>query len=309
MRIAFMGTPDFAVPALEALHQAGHEIVAVYCQPARPSGRGRKVHPCAVQQYAESINVPVYSPVQLKKQTEEFERFSSLNLDVAVIAAYGLILPSEMLNAPKLGCINIHASLLPRWRGASPIQSSMWAGDTQTGISIMQMDRGLDTGAVYMTKSIPITPTTYAQALHDQLASLGGELILQTLALLKNTPPAPTLQPQEGITYARQLTKEDGKINWALSAIEIDQQIRALTPWPGTYTKLEGQFLKITKTELVLTKTLASPGTVIDTDLSIACGHNQTIRLLEVQMAGKKKMSSQEFLRGNPVKIGTLLGQ
>lgn len=310
MRIAFMGTPDFAVPALQALHQAGHEIVAVYCQPARPAGRGQKIRPCAVQQAAEELNIPVYSPIKLKKQQEEFERFASFNLDVAIVAAYGLILPSEILNAPRLGCINIHASLLPRWRGASPIQSAIWAGDTQTGISIMKMDIGLDTGDVYQEGILPIKPQTTAQSLHDDLSLLGGKLVLETLdALTRNPSLTSTPQSEDGVIYARQLTKEDGKIDWKLSAKEIDQQIRALTPWPGTYTFLDGNLLKITKAVIGQKKSTTAPGSIISSeDLMITCGDQHTIELLEVQLAGKKAMSVQDFLRGNAISSNTILG-
>lgn len=310
MRIAFMGTPDFAVPALQALHQAGHEIVAVYCQPARPAGRGRKIRPCAVQQAAEELNIPVYSPIKLKKQQEEFERFASFNLDVAIVAAYGLILPSEILNAPRLGCINIHASLLPRWRGASPIQSAIWAGDTQTGVSIMKMDVGLDTGDVYHEGMLPIMLQTTAQSLHDDLSHLGGKLVLQTLEALAENPSLVSYpQSTEGVTYARQLTKEDGKINWKLSAKEIDQQIRALTPWPGTYSFLDGNPLKITKAHISHKKSTTAPGSILSSQgLVVTCGDHHTIELLEVQLAGKKAMSVQDFLRGNPISSDTILG-
>lgn len=310
MRIAFMGTPDFAVPALQALYQAGHEIVAVYCQPARPAGRGRKIRSCAVQQAAEELKIPVYSPIKLKKQPEEFDRFASFNLDVAIVAAYGLLLPFEMLNTPRLGCLNIHASLLPRWRGASPIQSSIWAGDTQTGVSIMKMDVGLDTGDVYHEGILPITHQTTAQSLHDDLSRLGGKLVLQTLKALNDNPSlSPYPQSKDGIIYARQLTKEDGKINWALTAKEIDQQIRALTPWPGTYTLLDGNLLKITKAVISTEKNTNTPGSILLSDtLLVTCGDHQTIELLEVQLAGKKAMSVQDFLRGNSISSKTILG-
>ncbi|CAI3946249.1 Methionyl-tRNA formyltransferase (Fmt) (PDB:1FMT) [Commensalibacter communis] len=307
-----MGTPDFAVPALHALHHAGHEIVAVYCQPARPAGRGRKIRPCAVQQAAVTLNIPVYAPLKLKKQPEEFERFNALNLDVAVVAAYGLILPAEMLNAPRLGCLNIHASLLPRWRGASPIQSAIWAGDQQSGVSIMKMDIGLDTGDVYLEGVLPITLQTTAQSLHDDLSALGGKLIVQTLSNLIDDPSlTPTPQSEDGVIYARQLTKEDGKIDWSLSAKEIDQQIRALTPWPGTYTNLDGNLLKITKAILSQDKGSATAGTVNQTSnrLIVTCGDQHTIELLEVQLAGKKAMSVQDFLRGYTINSGTVLGK
>lgn len=309
MRIAFMGTPDFAVPALQTLHQMGHEIVAVYCQPPRPSGRGKKITPCAVQIAAEKLHIPVYSPIHFKNKPDEYERFKNLRLDIAVVAAYGLILPDEILNIPKLGCINIHASLLPRWRGASPIQSSIWAGDRESGISIMKMDHGLDTGAVYIKEAIPITTTTTAQILHDQLAMLGSQLVTKTLNLLTHNPEiSPTPQSSEGVTYARQLNKKDGEINWNLSAVEIDRQIRAFTPWPGTYTFLDGQLLKIIKAKIILENSSAQPGTIIHSDFQVACGQNQILQILEIQMASKKKMAVKEFLKGYTLKTNTKLG-
>lgn len=309
MRIVFMGTPDFAVPALRNLHTAGHEILAVYCQPPRPSGRGRKITACPVQTMAERLHIPVYSPINLKKQALEFKRFASFEPDIAVVAAYGLILPNEILTIPKLGCVNIHASLLPRWRGASPIQSAIWAGDQETGISIMKMDQGLDTGAVYLKKSVPITSLTTAQNLHDDLAIMGGQLILQTLKQLKENPHwLPIPQATETVTYARQLRKEDGKIDWHLCATQIDRQIRAFTPWPGTYSFLDQQLLKIIKAEISDETSSAEPGSLIHPEFHVACGKNQVLRILEVQMAGKKRMPVAEFLKGYTLKPNTKLG-
>jgi len=308
MRIVFMGTPDFAVPALQALYQAGHEIVAVYCQPPRPAGRGRKITPCAVQNIAEQLDIPVFSPIELKNQPKEFEQFASFNPDIAIVAAYGLILPEEILTLPKLGCINIHASLLPRWRGASPIQTAIWSGDHKSGVSIMQMDKGLDTGAVYIEKSIPITKKTTTQILHDQLAQLGGELILKTLSELTENPNSKPVPQLSGLaTYARQLTKEDGKIDWNQSAESIDRQIRALTPWPGTFCFLEGKLLKILKAELSSQSSMAESGTIIHPDFYVACGENQVLKILELQLTGKKKMPINEFLKGYHLKLNTKL--
>ncbi len=303
-----MGTPDFAVPALQALYRSGHKIVAVYCQPPRPAGRGRKTTPCAVQYTAEQLNIPVYSPIQLKNQPKELELFRSFNLDLAVVAAYGLILPIEILNTPKLGCINIHASLLPRWRGASPIQTAIWQGDNKTGISIMKMDKGLDTGAIYKVKSIDITSKTTAQTLHDQLSILGSELIVKTITELTYNPHlVPKPQNSKNTTYARQLRKEDGKINWRHSAKEINRQIRAFTPWPGAYCYIDGQLLKIFQTEISLETTNALPGTIITPNFQVVCGQNQILKILEVQLAGKKKMPISDFLKGYLLKPNTRL--
>lgn len=309
MRLAFMGTPDFAVPALHALHQAGHEIVAVYCQPPRPAGRGRNIRPCAVHQAATSLNLPVFCPEKLKNQEAEYQRFKDLNLDVVVVAAYGLILPKSMLCAPRLGCINIHASLLPRWRGASPIQSAIWAGDHQSGVSIMQMEEGLDTGPVFMMRSVAISDDMTASHLHDDLAQQGAELILETLARLSNDPHfTPEPQSDKGVTYARQLTRKDGCINWTQSATDIDRQIRALTPWPGTYTLLNGQPIKILNAKIVKSNSSSSPGSLIDEGLIVACGEGTALQILHLQPAGKKAMTASEFLNGHKLPKELILG-
>src|SRR5690348_13371987 len=222
MRLAFMGSPDFAVPALRALHEAGHVIAGVWCQPPKPAGRGYGVRSCPVQVEAERLGVPVHTPRRLRDNPAEQAAFTALNLDAAVVAAYGLILPQAMLDAPRRGCLNIHASLLPRWRGASPIQSAILAGDAETGISIMQMDAGLDTGPVLLQQAVPITAASTAASLHDELAGLGARLALQALA---ENPPA-TPQPAEGVTYAPKLTREDGRIDWQRDAAAIERQVR-----------------------------------------------------------------------------------
>ena len=209
LRLAFMGSPDFSVPALHALHQAGHDIAAVYCQPPRPAGRGQAVRPCPVHAAALALGLPVRTPARLRKDTAEHEAFRALDLDAAIVAAYGLILPQAMLDAPRRGCLNIHASLLPRWRGAAPIQAAILAGDAETGITLMQMDAGLDTGAMLLREAIPLTHTTTASTLHDALAEIGARLALRAL---EEAPPA-TPQPEEGATYAPKLTRDDGKLD------------------------------------------------------------------------------------------------
>ncbi|MEM8914615.1 MAG: methionyl-tRNA formyltransferase, partial [Pseudomonadota bacterium] len=226
MRIVFMGTPDFSVPALAALIEAGHEIAAVYCQPPRPSGRGHKTTPSPVQKFAEERGLTVRHPVRLKGEEEKAD-FAALNADIAVVVAYGLILPRAILEAPRLGCLNIHASLLPRWRGAAPIQRAILAGDAETGVTIMQMDSGLDTGPMLMHRAVPLGPGTTASSLHDALSDLGGRLIVETLQTLPTLTP--DVQPEDGVTYAAKLTKEDGKVTWA-DAAYVDRQVRALTP-------------------------------------------------------------------------------
>src|SRR3984885_4410986 len=236
MRIAFMGSPDFAVPALRALHHAGHDIAAVYCQPARPAGRGHAVRRCPMHVAADELGLPVRTPARLRNDAEAQTAFGTLNLDAAVVAAYGLILPQAMLDAPQRGCLNIHASLLPRWRGAGPIQAAILAGDSETGITIMQMEAGLDTGPMLLRQGLPITPTTTTADLHDTLAALGATLILDVLA----SPPTPIPQSDADATYAPKITREDGRIDWTQPAAAIDRRIRAFDPWPGTFTTIGG---------------------------------------------------------------------
>ena len=243
LKIAFMGTPEFSVHILDALVKAGHEVVCVYCQPPRPAGRGHRLQPSPVQLRAEELKIPVRTPLSLKKDAEARQAFANLNLDIAVVAAYGLILPQAVLDAPKYGCLNIHASLLPRWRGASPIQRAILAGDKESGVCIMQMEAGLDTGPVLMRGIVPITETTTASQLHDALAAQGAELIVKTLENIETLKPQK--QPDEGTTYAALLTKEDGKIDWTQSAAAIERQLRALHPWPGVWCEHNGQRLKV----------------------------------------------------------------
>jgi methionyl-tRNA formyltransferase len=301
MRLAFMGSPDFAVPALRALHAGGHDIAAVYCQPARPAGRGQAVRRCAVHVAADALGLLVRTPSRLRGKPDEWDAFAALNLDAAIVAAYGLILPRQMLEAPRLGCLNIHASLLPRWRGAAPIHAAILAGDAETGITIMRMDEGLDTGPMLLREAVPITPATTCASLHDALAVMGARLVLTALA----APPEPLPQPSEGATYAPKLSRDDGRIDWGHDAAFIERQIRAFDPWPGTFSTIGGTVLKILAA--VVADGAGSPGTVLDNDLLIACGTG-ALRLLRVQLAGRSAMDADAFLRGHPIPAGMRLG-
>ncbi len=300
LRLAFMGSPAFAVPALQALHDAGHAITAVYSQPPRPAGRGRSVTPCPVHAAALALGLPVRTPARLRTAAEEHAAFAALDLDAAVVAAYGLILPPAMLDAPRRGCLNIHASLLPRWRGAAPIQAAVLAGDTETGITVMQMDPGLDTGAMLLQGRVPIGPRTTAADLHDSLAALGAALILKTL----QDPPAAAPQPLECATYAAKLTRDSGRLDWTRPAAQLDRQVRAFTPWPGTWAMLGPEVLKVLRAEPAAGSGL--PGTVLDSGLLVACGE-EALRLLRVQRPGRAPMEAEALLRGFAIPLGTLL--
>lgn len=300
MRLIFMGTPDFAVPALAALIDAGHEIVCVYCQPPRPAGRGQHERPSPVQAFAESRGIDVRYPASLKSPEAQAD-FAALEADVAVVAAYGLILPKAVLDAPRLGCINIHASLLPRWRGAAPIQRAILAGDAETGITIMQMDEGLDTGPMLMTGAVPIGPRMTAPDLHDALAEMGGDLIVRVLAA---DLPDPVAQPDQGATYAAKLDRAEGRIDWSEDAATLDLKIRALNPWPGVWCEHEDARLRVLAATPVDGK--GAPGTVIAPPLTVACGKG-ALRLDRVQRAGKSAMPAEEFVRGNPAPPGAVL--
>ena len=288
-----MGSPAFAVPALQALHAAGHDIACVYSQPPRPAGRGHTVTRSPVQIAAEALGLPVSTPSRLKRDTQAHKAFAALALDAAVVAAYGLILPAPMLVAPRLGCLNIHASLLPRWRGAAPIQAAIMAGDAETGITIMRMDEGLDTGAMLLRGAVPIGPTTTTPQLHDTLAALGARLILQALA----SPPPEVPQPEAGATYAAKLSRQDGKIDWQRNAAVLDRQIRALNPWPGTYADLAGETIKILAAHPIAAA--GPPGHILDARFTIACGTDALV-LDRVQRPGKPAVAGADFLRGIP---------
>jgi methionyl-tRNA formyltransferase len=292
-----MGSPDFAVPALRALHGAGHEIAAVYSQPPRPAGRGHRTTPSPVHQAALALGLAVRTPMRLRRDAAEHEAFAALGLDAAVVAAYGLILPAAMLGAPRLGCLNIHASLLPRWRGAAPIQAAILAGDDETGITIMQMDEGLDTGAMLLREAVPITGATTTPVLHDALSALGARLILRALA---EDPPA-VPQPEEGATYAAKLTREDGRLDWAEPAAMLDRKVRALNPWPGTFAGMTvggvAETLKILAATPV--KGAGAPGALIGGGFTVACGEG-ALRLDLVQRPGRAATPGADFLRGLP---------
>ena len=302
-RLACLGSPDFAVGSLRALHGAGHDIAAVYCQPPRPAGRGQKERLCPVHQAALELNLPVHTPANFR-DVEACETFAALGLDLAVVAAYGLILPKAVLEAPKRGCINIHASLLPRWRGAAPIQRAILAGDTETGITIMQMEEGLDTGPMLCAKSLPITADTTGESLHDALAELGAGLIVTALVDLEKGELAPAPQPETGATYAKKLDPAESRLDWSRPAVELERQIRAFTPWPGGWFKHEGARIKVLRAEL--SDQGGAPGTVIDDRLTVACGEGG-LRLLRLQRAGKRALETQDFLRGAPIAAGTRL--
>jgi methionyl-tRNA formyltransferase len=300
MRLAFMGSPDFAVPALRALHAAGYEIAAVYTQPPRPAGRGQKETPCPVHRAALELGLPVRTPARVRRDAAEHTAFAALDLDVAVVAAYGLILPKPMLDAPRRGCLNIHASLLPRWRGAGPIQAAILAGDAETGITIMRMEEGLDTGPMLLREAIPIGPRATTPEVHDALAALGARLILRALA---EDPPA-VPQPERGVSYAPKITKEDGRLDWGQPANVLDRRIRALTPWPGCFFHHGAEVIRVLAAEPA--EGGGPPGTVLDGAPTIACGEN-TLRLTRLQRAGRAALPAAEFLRGYALPPGSVL--
>jgi methionyl-tRNA formyltransferase len=301
MRIIFMGTPDFAVPALRALHEAGHEVVCVYTQPPRPAGRGKKLMPTPVQVEAERLGLPVRSPVSLKGGEAQAE-FAALGADVAVVAAYGLILPQPVLDAPAHGCLNIHASLLPRWRGAAPIHRAVMAGDGETGVTIMQMEAGLDTGPMLHKVGVPVGHKTTGE-LFGELGALGAAAMVDVLADLATFPPE--VQDDSAAIYAPKIDKAEAKIDWAQDAATIERLVRGLAPFPGAWFALGDERVKLLLAEAV--DASGAPGTVLDEDFTIACGTG-AIRPLTLQRAGKPAMARAEFLRGRAVPAGTVLG-
>ncbi len=301
MRLVFMGSPDFAVPVLDALVQAGHDIAAVYCQPPRPAGRGKKDSPTPVHARAAALGLPVRHPVSLK-QPEAQAAFADLGAEIAVVVAYGLILPQAVLDMPARGCLNIHASLLPRWRGAAPIHRAIMAGDAQTGICIMQMEAGLDTGPVLLQASTAIGATETTGQLHDRLSRMGAQLIVQALDSLDDLAPVP--QPQDGVTYAAKIDMAEAAIDWTQPATAIDRQIRGLSPFPGAWTDIDGQRVKILASSLAAGQ--GAPGLILDDALTVACG-NGAVRLLRLQRAGRGAQDATEFLRGMPLPAGKSL--
>lgn len=290
MRVVFMGTPDFSVPVLEALVSAGHDVACVYCQPPRPAGRGKKERPSPVQARAEALGLLVRHPVSLKSAEAQAD-FAALAADVAVVVAYGLILPQAVLDAPRLGCLNIHASLLPRWRGAAPIHRAILAGDQQTGVCIMQMEAGLDTGPVLMRTAIEIGKEETTGALHDRLSALGAELITQTLAGL---PMPSTPQPDVGVTYAAKIDKAEARVDWTRPAVAVDRLIRGLSPFPGAWCDVQGERVKLLASRVVPGS--GAPGTVLD-GFTVACGDG-AVEIVTAQRAGKRAMPVAEVLKG-----------
>lgn len=291
MKIIFMGTPEFSVPVLEALVSVGHEVVCVYSQPPRPAGRGKKEHPSPVQAKAEEMGLPVRYPTSLKGVEQQAE-FAALDADVAVVVAYGLILPQAILDAPAQGCLNIHASLLPRWRGAAPIHRAIMAGDAETGVCIMQMDAGLDTGDVVLREATPIGKEETTGMLHDRLSEMGARLICDALERLEELPRAP--QPPSGVCYAEKIDKAEARIDWTASSEEVDRKIRGLSPFPGAWCDVAGERVKLLQSRLVAG--VGAPGEVLG-GLRIACGKG-AIEVLKAQRQGKRAMEAKEFLHG-----------
>lgn len=310
LKIVFMGTPDFSVPALEAIHAAGHDVLAVYSQPPRPAGRGMAERPSPVHAKAAALGIPVRTPRALRDADQQ-TLFADLRADAAVVIAYGLILPMPILAAPRLGCFNVHASALPRWRGAAPIQRAIMAGDTETAVMVMRMEEGLDTGPVGMTKRVPIAPDMTAGELHDVLASRGADLIVRALAALENGTFVPVPQPDEGVTYAAKIDKKEAEIDFARPAAEVHNHIRGLSPFPGAWFEAAppgGKPERIKVLRSTLGEGRGQPGEVLDDRLTIACGEG-AVRLAEIQRAGKRAMTAEEFLRGFTLPRGTRLGR
>ena len=291
MRIVFMGTPEFSVTVLKNLADAGHEIVAVYSQPPRKSGRGQKLRMSPVHACANERGFPVYCPINFQ-DISDIDVFESHQADVAVVVAYGLILPQTLLEMPRFGCLNIHASLLPRWRGAAPIHRAIMSGDTETGVCIMQMDAGLDTGPVRLQRVLKIRSTETTLQLHNRLAPLGAQAVVDVLANLDEYPPIG--QPSAGMSYAEKLDKSEARINWTRSAMDIDRQIRALSPFPGAWCMLGGERVKILASELAVGEGM--PGTILDFNLRVSCGLG-AIKVLRLQLAGKTPQDAEAFVR------------
>ena len=301
LRLAFMGTPDFAVPTLAELIAQGHDIACVYSQPPRPKGRGMALEPAPVHKFAESAKLPVRTPVSLKGAVEQ-EEFAALNIDAAIVVAYGLLLPKPILDAPGLGCFNLHGSLLPRWRGAAPIQRAVMAGDDETGVMVMQMDEGLDTGPVLMAEKVRIGRKTSGD-LTGELSRLGADLMVRALGALGRGGVTPQAQSTDGVTYAKKITKDEARIDWSKSAAEIDCLIRGLAPSPGAFTEVNGERLKVLYAMPVNDR--GAPGEVITDELTVACGDG-ALKLLKVQRAGKGVMDARELLKGFALPPGTI---
>jgi methionyl-tRNA formyltransferase len=302
LRLAFMGTPEFAVPTLTELIGQGHDIAAVYTQPARPKGRGLSAEPSPIETLARTHGLPGRTPATLKDAAAQAE-FTALNLDAAIVVAYGLLLPKPILDAPKLGCFNLHGSLLPRWRGAAPIQRAIMAGDTETGVMVMRMDEGLDTGPVLMAERVAIDRKTYG-ALHDELAHLSADLMVRALTALERGSIEEQPQPEEGATYAKKISKDETRIDWTKSAHELDCLIRALSPSPAAWCEAKGERLKVLYADPIFGS--GAPGEILDDQLTVACGDG-ALRLTRLQRAGRGVMEARELVRGFSLKRGEFL--
>ncbi len=308
LRVVFMGTPDFAVPTLSAIIGHGHEVVACYTRAPAPAGRGMALRLSPVHEAANRFGIPVLTPATLKTE-EAAESFASHQADVAVVVAYGMILPKALLDLPPLGCLNLHASLLPRWRGAAPIQRAILSDDAETGVAVMKMAEGLDTGPVGMVEKLTITPNLTAGEAHDRLAVLGADVMIRALAAVSRSGLSFVEQALEGVEYAKKITNEECRIDWSLPSATVHNQVRGLSPFPGAFTFADfgkgPERLKILRTERI--ERSGAPGTVLDDDLAIACGDG-AVRLLEVQRAGSKPMAAVDFLRGSKLSTGMVLG-
>jgi len=303
LRIAFMGSPEFAVPTLEAIIAAGHEVVCVYSQPPRPAGRGKELRPTAVHGVAEKHGIPVRTPVNFKAE-EDRAAFAALNLDVAVVVAYGLLLPKAILDAPRLGCFNLHGSILPRWRGAAPIHRAVMAGDKVAGVQVMKMDVGLDTGPVMLTATTPVTEDDTMGDIHDRLSLAGAGLMVDGLARLEAGTAVLTEQSAEGVTYAAKVSPEEARIDWKLPASEVAARIRGMSPFPGAWFEHEGQRIKVLHARA--SDGAGEPGVLLDDALTIACGDG-AVRLTRLQRAGKGLVTAEDFQRGKPIARGQKL--
>jgi methionyl-tRNA formyltransferase len=307
MRVVFMGTPDFSVPVMTEILGQGHEIVAVYTRAPKPAGRGMDLRPSPVHALADKFGIPVFTPKTLRND-DEIARFAAHEADVAVVVAYGLILPKAVLDAPRLGCLNLHASLLPRWRGAAPIQRAIMAGDKETGVMVMKMEEGLDTGPVGMAERVTITPDMTANDLHDRLSMIGADLMVRALAALSRESLQFTPQAEEGVTYAHKIEKAEARIDWRRSAQELHDHVRGLSPFPGAFFEVDlgkgPERIKALRSKVVAGQ--GASGTVLDDALTIACGTG-ALQLVEVQRAGKAPMKADEFLRGARLAKGAVL--
>jgi methionyl-tRNA formyltransferase len=302
LRLIFMGTPEFAVPTLLELVGHGHDIAAVYTRAPKPAGRGMKLQPSPVEQQARRLGIPVLTPTTLKTP-EALEQFRSHNADAAIVVAYGMILPQAILDTPKLGCFNLHASLLPRWRGAAPINRAIMAGDTETGVMVMRMDAGLDTGDVAMAERMAITDAMTAADVHDALARLGGDLMARAMGALERGKLQLTKQSDEGVTYATKIEKAEARIDWNKPARDVLRHIHGLSPFPGAWSEMpiEGEQVRVKILRCAMADGSGAPGEALDDHLAVACKEG-AIRILELQRAGKQPMKADEFLRGTPLK-------